>query len=623
MPHQSIGDYGIIGNLHTVALSGKNGAIDWFCYPRFDSPSVFGAILDADKGGSFSIIPAAPAESSEQRYWPDTNVLITGFLSADGAGEVIDFMPLAAEDQPEAQLSIIRRVKVLRGIMAFRIKCHPAFNYGREEHRVELSGQGAVFHSASLSLALSSPIALKANERGIAGEFTLKEGEALTFTLRGITAGEGCGNPLSEKESLEQLRRTVEYWQRWISKCAYRGRWRETVQRSALALELLVYEPTGAVVAAPTCSLPEKIGGQRNWDYRYSWIRDASFTVYALLRIGLTDEADRFMEWLKRLCGELKDGGSLQTVYGIDARRELKEETLDHWSGYRDSGPVRIGNGAYAQLQLDIYGELIDAVYLYNKYRGPIDSGLWDDLRRLAGWVCENWQLEDQGIWEMRGPARPFVYSKVMCWVALDRVLRIGENRSLPGPRDKWLRCRDEIYEQVMQQGWNDRRQSFVQSYGSDSLDGSNLALPLVFFMAPADPKMRQTFEAICQPPGSGGLTSDGMVYRYDSQLADDGLKGDEGTFNLCTFWLVDALTRIGRTEPAWLQKAHLIFEKMLHKANHLGLYSEETGVRGELLGNFPQALAHLSLISAAVNLDSALDNRGSANIGDIDPDAT
>ncbi|MGH9439349.1 MAG: glycoside hydrolase family 15 protein, partial [Terriglobia bacterium] len=448
MSQQSIGDYGIIGNLRTVALVGKNGSIDWLCYPRFDSPSVFGAILDSQKGGSFSIAPIVPAQTHEQRYWPDTNVLITGFISAEGSGEVIDFMPLAREDEPEGQLSIIRRVKVVRGVMAFRIKCHPAFDYGRAEHRAEFSGQGVVFRSSGLSLSLATSVPLKVNENGVEGEFTLKEGEAATFILRGIAPGEGCAKPLGEEESLTQIKQTVEYWQRWISKCTYKGRWRETVQRSALALELLVYEPTGAVVAAPTCSLPEKIGGQRNWDYRYSWIRDSSFTVYALLRIGLTDEADRFMEWLKRLCSELQDGGSLQTVYGIDGRRKLSEETLDHCPGYQSSRPVRIGNRAYEQLQLDIYGELMDAVYLYNKYRNPISSELWDDLRRLANWVCVNWQLEDQGLWEMRGSARHFVYSKVMCWVALDRVIRIAQNRSLPAPWDKWLRCRDEIYEQ-------------------------------------------------------------------------------------------------------------------------------------------------------------------------------
>ena len=620
MASQSIGDYGIVGNLRTLALVGRNGAIDWLCYPRFDSPSIFGAILDSKKGGSFRIFPSAQAANHEQHYWPDTNVLITGFLSPDGAGEIIDFMPLVTKE-PEGKCSLIRRVKVVRGEMAFRIECQPAFDYGRAEHRTEISEHGAVFCSSNLAVSLAATVPLVRKDRGVTGEINLSEGQSATFVLRGVGPDEGCARPLAEEEFLAQLTETVEYWRRWISKCTYKGRWREMVHRSALALELLVYEPTGAVVAAPTCSLPERVGGERNWDYRYSWIRDSSFTVYALLRIGFTDEADRFMEWLKRLCDELEDGGSLQTVYGIDGRRELREETLDHWEGYKGSSPVRIGNGAYEQLQLDIYGELMDAVYLYNKYRNPISSELWDDLRRLADWVCANWQLEDRGIWEVRGGARHFVYSKLMCWVALDRVLRIAQKRSLPAPWDKWIRCRDQIYEQIISQGWSDKRQAFVQSYGSDLLDASNLVMPLVFFMAPTDPKLRQTLDAIRQPPAAGGLVSDDMVYRYNTHQADDGLQGGEGAFNLCTFWLVDALTRVGRTDPVSIEKAHIIFEKMLRKANHLGLFSEETGVSGEPVGNFPQALAHLSLISAAVNLDSVLEERSSAS--PIDPGVT
>jgi len=617
MAYQSITDYGIIGNLRTAALAGKNGSIDWFCFPRFDSPSVFGAILDSQKGGNFTIAPAVEPANYEQHYWPDTNVLITSFLSPDGAGELIDFMPLVTK-KPEGQCSLIRRARVVRGEMVFRVECQPAFNYGRAQHQTEISGHGALFRSSDLMLSLAATTPLARRGSGVAGEFTLKEGQAATFLLSAAAPGEERAKPLAEEEFFALLTQTVEYWRRWISKCTYKGRWREMVHRSALALKLLVYEPTGAIVAAPTCSLPEKIGGERNWDYRYSWIRDSSFTVYALLRIGLTDEADRFMEWLKLLCSGLRDGGSLQTVYGIDGRRELREETLDHWEGYKGSRPVRIGNGAYAQVQLDIYGELMDAAYLYNKYRNPISSELWDDLRRVADWVCANWQLEDRGIWEVRGSARQFVYSKVMCWVALDRALRIAQKRSLPAPWNKWIRCRDQIYEQVLDQAWSDKRQAFVQSYGSDLLDASNLVMPLVFFMAPTDPKMQKTLDAICQAPASGGLLSDGMVYRYNARQADDGLDGGEGAFNLCTFWLVDALTRAGRTDPARLETARLVFEKMLRKANHLGLFAEETGVSGEQLGNFPQGLAHLSLISAAVNLDSALEERASA--GSIDP---
>ncbi|MGH9446289.1 MAG: glycoside hydrolase family 15 protein, partial [Terriglobia bacterium] len=411
------------------------------------------------------------------------------------------------------------------------------------------------------------------------------------------------------------LEDTVEYWRRWILKCDYRGRWREMVHRSALMLELLVYEPTGAVVAAVTSSLPEEVGGERNWDYRYSWMRDSAFTVYALSRIGLVDEADRFMSWIESLIGETKQGAILQTVYGIDGRRDLPEESLDHWEGYKGSRPVRIGNAAHQQLQLDIFGEVLDAAYLYNKYRNPISSDLWNDLRRLADWVAENWRRQDCGIWEVRGARRNFVYSKVMCWVALDRALRIAMKRSLPADYDRWMKSRDQIYQEILEQGWNKQRRAFVQSFGGASLDASNLVMPMVFFMAPDDPKMLKTLEAVCQTGSQGGLLEDGMVRRYDTVQTADGLRGGEGSFNMCTFWLVEALTRAGRLEPAFLQRAVWLFQKMLMRANHLGLYSEETGITGEPLGNVPQALAHLAFISAAVNLDRTLDEEGGLTV--------
>ena len=406
------------------------------------------------------------------------------------------------------------------------------------------------------------------------------------------------------------FRDTVDYWRAWLSKCTYTGRWREMVQRSALALKLMTYEPTGAIVAAPTCSLPEGVGGERNWDYRFTWIRDSAFVVYAFLKLGFTKEAERYMHFAANLCRTSETETPLQIMYGIRGETELTEQTLDHLDGYRQSRPVRIGNGAFDQLQLDITGELLDAAYLFNKYGQPISYDLWLRLRTMIDWVCANWTRQDEGIWEIRGGQRDFVYSKVMCWVALDRGLRLADKRSFPCDRDRWLVTRDAIYEDIMEKGWNEERGAFTQAYDNDSLDASNLMMPLTFFVSPTDPRMLRTLDAMMEPPSRGGLVSNNLVFRYNIGEIDDGLDGEEGTFNICTFWLVEALTRSGRFKHAQLEEARLMFERMLGFANHLGLYAEETGHSGEHLGNFPQAFTHLSLISAAINLDRALSVR-------------
>jgi len=602
MAYQPIENHGIIGDLHTVALVAVNGSIDWLCFPHFDSPSVFGAILDDAKGGCFSLAPAADGVTHKQFYWPDTNILVTRFLSADGVGEIRDYMPLG---KGVRRHQLIRRVTVVRGSMKFELRCHPAFNYGRDTHATTIHPDGATFASPSLVLALASSVKLKADARGAAADFVLNEGESATFVVREAREGEP-GACLSDAEAEEVFKGTVEYWRRWLSKCTYRGRWREMVLRSALALKLMTYEPTGAIVAAPTCSLPEGIGGVRNWDYRYTWIRDAAFTLYGLMRIGFTEEAGQFMHWLEARGRDLNEDGSLDIMYGIDGRRIAAEETLDHLEGYKGSKPVRIGNGAAKQLQLDIYGELMDSVYLYNKYGTPISYDLWRGLRRLVNWVCDNWQRKDAGVWEVRGGAQHFVYSKLMCWVALDRGLRLAAKRSFPADQSRWLGVRDQIYEEIMSNGWNRDRQAFVQHYGASSLDAATLMMPLVFFLSPTDPRMTKTLEAIMKPPQEGGLLSNSLVYRYNVEETEDGLTGEEGTFNICTFWLVEALTRAGRVDDA-----RLIFEQMLGYANHLGLYAEETGPSAEAIGNFPQAFTHLAVISAAFNLDRRLGSSG------------
>ena len=604
-----IEDHGIIGDLHTAALVGLDGTVDWFCAPRFDSPSIFASILDAENGGHFKLYPTSDNVKSWQYYLPETNVLVTRFTSSEGVAEIVDFMPVQDSRDQRGHHMLVRRVTGVRGTLHMRLECAPRFNYGRDEHTVDVDRHQVMFESPTQSLEYWSTITPEVVDGRVSQEFVIEEGHSEYVSLDALAAGEHVHE--HRPRILERhLEHTVAYWRRWIRGCTYRGRWREIVRRSALALKLMTYLPTGAFVASPTTSLPEDLGGIRNWDYRYTWIRDAAFSVYGLIRVGLTEEAGAFMDWLEARCGEIGEIGEenpLQIMYKIDGSHELREFELDHLEGYRGSKPVRIGNGAHDQLQLDIYGELMDAVYLSNKYRNPISYDFWVHLRDLINWLCENWRRKDEGIWEVRGGTQHFVFSKLMSWVAVDRAIRLANRRSFPADIIRWTKVRDEIYEEIMTKGWNEELGAFTQAYGGDSLDASNLLMSQVFFMSPTDPRMLSTVDAINRSPEYGGLVSSGLVYRYNAELTDDGLTGEEGTFSMCTFWLVEALTRAGSVDHARLEEARVIFERMLGYANHLGLYAEEIGPHGEHLGNFPQAFTHLALISAAFNLDRAL----------------
>ena len=597
MSYQPIENYGVIGDLDTVALVGMDGSIDFLCLPHFDSPSVFAALLDHRRGGRFQIAPVLGEARQKQMYVPDTNILLTRFLSDEGVAEVSDFMPVLEKGHVHR---LIRRAKTVRGEVHFRMRCEPKFDYGRAGHHIEQRSGEVLFVSDGPDknvLRLRTQVPMRIEDGAVVAEFTLGLLETASFILE--TVSEGSDADSADPNYVRgAFKDTVNFWRRWLSQSNYRGRWREMVNRSALTLKLLTSKAHGSIVAAPTFGLPEKLGGGRNWDYRYTWIRDAAFTLYGLIRLGFTDEAAAFMHWIEARCGELNPDGSLQIMYGIDGRHELTEHTLSHFEGYRKSAPVRIGNGAYRQRQLDIYGELMDAVYLYNKYGEPIHHDLWQNLVRLIDWVCANWRLKDEGIWEIRSEQQEFLYSRLMCWVAIDRGIRLANKRSFPAPLDMWHRVRDEIYREIMTEFWDPGRRAFVQHKGTTALDAANLLMPLVKFVSPTDPRWLSTLKAIEED-----LVDDSLVFRYKmGQGASDGLLGEEGTFNMCSFWFVECLTRAGD-----LEKARFFFEKIMGYANHVGLYAEELGPRGEHLGNFPQAFTHLALISAAYNLNRAL----------------
>ena len=587
-----IEEHGIVGDLRTVALVGTDGTVDWYCPARFDAPSLFGALLDARKGGYFSLWCRGSGRP-KQLYLPDTNILMTRFQGAEAVGEVIDFMVPATSASSRVRDLLVRQARAVRGRATFELACHPAFDYGRTPHTVRLvTGVGAVFESSAGRCVLRTDVALKIEESGVAATFTLEEGESVDIELE----WNGEVRPLAEGETAELFARTSDFWQNWVSQSRYRGRWREMVQRSALVLKLLVYHPTGAMVAAPTTSLPEQLGGGRNWDYRYSWLRDAAFTIYALMRLGFLEEAASFMDWVQRRCEAATKERDVMIMYSVDGSEEIPETILSHLDGYQGSRPVRIGNSAVGQRQIDVYGELMDSVYLFNR-EVPISYDLWTGLCRRLDWLAAHWKEPDEGIWEIRGPRQRFTYSALMTWVAYDRAGRLARDRGLPAPIERWRKLAASAHRFVQESCWDPELQSYVMYPGSKLLDASVLVMPLVKFAGPTDPRFLSTLDQI-----TAELNSDSLVYRYAS-TGHDGIAEGEGTFNLCSFWYVEALTRAGR-----VREARMIFEKMLTYANHLGLYAEQIGASGEALGNFPQAFTHLALISAAVNLDRALD---------------
>jgi len=601
-----IEDYGIIGDLHTVALVGKNGSIDFLCLPSFDSPSVFAALLDAEHGGSFQIAPQLDDAVHRQLYLPDTNVLLTRFLSDSGVAEVSDFMPV--EDAGVAH-NLVRRAKTVRGELRFTMRCDPRFDYARATHTVERRGEKEILFVGrsgvrELVLRLRSSVPMQLAEGAAEAQFTLGADESAWFVLEVVMADgpSPCARPDYVTDAFKE---TVNFWRGWVGKSTYKNRWREMVNRSALVLKLLTSREHGSIVAAPTFGLPENIGGMRNWDYRYSWIRDSSFTLYGLMRLGYTNEAADFMRWIMARCQELEPGGSLKIMYALDGRSVMPEETLPHLEGYMGSRPVRIGNAARSHLQLDIYGEFMDSVYLYDKYGSPIGHEAWMNIVRLIDWVCDHWREKDESIWEVRGGRQEFLYSRVMCWVAFDRAIRLANRRSFPAPLPRWFEARDTIYRDIHGRFWDAARQGFTQYPGASGFDAAALLMPLVRFVSPTDPRWTATLRGIEQE-----LVSDSLVYRYRrGENFSDGLTAQEGTFSMCSFWYVECLSRMGD-----LPKARFFFEKMLGYANHLGLYGEELGPRAQHLGNFPQAFTHLALISAAYDLDRRLSAAGHAD---------
>ncbi|MDH6122267.1 GH15 family glucan-1,4-alpha-glucosidase [Kitasatospora sp. GAS204A] len=595
-----IADHGLVGDLQTTALISSQGVVDWFAAPRFDSPSIFAALLDHDRGGYFRIAPEHPEAATKQLYYPDTAILVTRFMSPDGVGEVVDFMAPDRTGTPTDRHTLLRGVRAVRGTVRFSLECRPRFDYGRSDHTLELRPDGAVFRAPGMTGHLQCSFPVGRDGQDVQGEVTLNAGEtaAAAFT---VCAPDGePPAPLTIAAVEDQLVAVGEYWQAWLRSSSYRGRWPNMVARSAITLKLLTYHPTGAPIAAATMGLPEQVGGERNWDYRYTWVRDGSLSVRALLDLGFVEEATRFTRWLGARLHERADlpGERLQIMYRVDGDPDIPEEILQHFEGYRGSAPVRAGNAAMDQLQLDIYGEALYALSEARQVGEQLDYQGWKGLATALDWLADTWDRPDEGIWETRGGRKDFTYSRVMCWTAFDRGIAAATEFSRPGDTTRWTAARDAILEQVMTRGWSEQEQALVQHYDGDVLDASLLLVPRVGFLAAKSHGWLSTLDAMDRK-----LVSDSLVYRYDPAASPDGLRGSEGTFSLCTFLYVDAMARAGRT-----LQARYAFEKMHTYANHVGLFAEEIGPSGEQLGNFPQAFTHLSLIMAASTLDKALD---------------
>ena len=581
-----IEDYGLIGDTHTLALVGRDGSIDWLCVPRIDADACFAALLGDVENGRWLIAPEGEIRATRRRYRGDTLILETELETATGVVRLIDFMPIEEEDNV---VDVVRLVEGVRGEVAMWTELVLRFDYGRTIPWVQRATDGIVAIAGPDALHLHTPVELRGENFRTIGRFTVRAGETVPFRLTFFRSYEP--EPRI-KDAARLLAETTAFWQRWTGQCRLAERWRDAVIRSLITLKALTYAPAGGIAAAGTTSLPEQIGGTRNWDYRYCWIRDATFTLYAFLLSGLHDEARRWREWLLRVAAGKPS--QLQILYGVAGERRTTEQELPWLAGYENSRPVRIGNAAHAQLQLDVYGELFDALHAARKFGLPPEDHAWRMQKALLEYLEGAWQLPDQGIWEMRGPARHFTHSKVMAWVAADRSVKAVERFGLAGPADHWRELRAAIHAEVCDQGFDAERNSFVQYYGGRCLDAALLMIPLVGFLRPDDPRVAGTVAAIQRE-----LTHDGLVRRYSTQESVDGLPPGEATFITCSFWLVDNLAMLGREG-----EAVELFEHLLSLRNDLGLLAEEYDpVERRQLGNFPQAFSHVGLINSAHNL--------------------